>query len=132
VPSEYILLEAGKDTIGRTKAGIIVPAHTGDGSGSITALAVGQGDAAKHALHSLCQIASLDLEDGELEIERMEQGYPIAMIFKRQRFECRNGSLVFLNTSGTVHVLSHSGVNVRDAIRQAFRYCTRFIRLDVP
>ena len=60
------------------------------------------------------------------------KGEVLEIVSSRGSASTKRGGLLYLQyQSGRVAALVHQGLRPRDIVRQAHRYCTRFIRLDI-
>ena len=84
---------------------------------------------AKHEYHALAQMAYFQFQDDELEI--IEITSPIQITFGTEMSEMDSGMVVYRDKNGSFHVLSHASQNNKKLLEAVYRYCTRWVRLDI-
>jgi len=108
---------------------LIVPDIAEQEPGYINTLTSAPGTGSKHEFHALAQMAYFQFQDDELEIEHMSSACRIYQDNGDQTLA--SGLIIFRSGAGTIHILSHQGVNYKKLLEAANRYCTRWVRLDI-
>lgn len=83
----------------------------------------------KHKLHSLSQIALYQYEDEELNTNTMLGSCTITGHNFIHEFD--KGIVVVQIGNNRIELFSHQAVDTKKALYNAYRYCTRWIRLDI-
>lgn len=83
----------------------------------------------KHLLHSLSQIALYQFEDQEIDVQPLHgscliTGHSFADMIDE-------GLVLIQGQNNTIELFAHQTINVKKALDSAYRYCTRWIRLDI-
>jgi hypothetical protein len=108
---------------------ILVGAMAAKEDGHITMLSRNSGPQAKHAFHALAQVVLIQYQDKELAVSGAED--PILVEWDKTVNEIASGMAICRTSTGDVWVLAHRELPWRKLLDAAYRYCTRWIRLDV-
>lgn len=127
--SGSITLQFGEETITYCESIILVPAAAVSEHGYIRTISVNAGAHAKHEFHALAQMAYFQFQDDELEIEKL-QG-PLVVTLRGEEEMFAEGLALYRDLEGRFHVLMHEGQDARKLIEAAYRFCTRWVRLDI-
>jgi hypothetical protein len=98
--------------------------------GHVTMLSTHSGPQTKHEFYALAQMALFQLQEEELEVSVVKG--PIHVAWKDEKSDISAGMAICRTTAGVVSVLAHGDEPWRKLLEAAHRYCTRWIRLDVP
>lgn len=127
--SQSITLQFGEETITYCESIILVPGVAVSEHGYIRTLTASAGAHAKHEFHALAQMAYFQIQDDELEIEKL-QG-PLRVTLRGEMETFVEGLALYRDMEGQFHVLMHEGQDARKLIEAAYRFCTRWVRLDI-
>lgn len=127
--SGSITLQLGEETITYCESIILVPAVAISEHGYIRTISANAGAHAKHEFHALAQMAYFQFQDGELELETL-QG-PLLITLRGEAEALVDGLALYRDLEGRFHVLMHAGQDARKLIEAAYRFCTRWVRLDI-
>jgi hypothetical protein len=127
--SAPITLRFAKTVIVDCESVILVPEIAVQEAGYIKTFTVKDNAHAKHEYHALAQMAYFQFQDGELEI--MEIDAPLAITSGADVTEITGGMVLYRDTAGSFHVLVHALQNRKKLLEAAYRYCTRWVRLDI-
>ena len=108
---------------------IAVPEKAFAEAGHIRTFTAAEGPGGKHELHALAQMALLQFEDRELVPSVV--GGKIQVKAQGETLELEKGLLIGRLTTGQIVLLINSGQPARKFLVAAFRFCTRWIRLDL-
>ncbi len=109
---------------------IIVPTVAVREPGYIKALTVKGSAHAKHEFHAMAQMAYFQFQDEELEI--IETDFPLTVTSDGDGdTEVVDGMVLYRNLEGEFFVIFHAGENRKKLLETAYRYCTRWVRLDI-
>jgi len=124
-----ILIKCDQDVIAKCVSIVIVPEIAVSEAGYIQMLTIKDAAHAKHEYHAMAQMAYFQFQDGELEVEEMESAINICS--GEEEIELAGGMVLFLARNGEFHVLIHAGQEKKKILEAAYRYCTRWVRLDI-
>jgi hypothetical protein len=108
---------------------IIVPEKAIDEAGYIRTLTCNANAHSKHEFHALAQMAYYQVQDGETRI--LEAEGPITVESAGQVEELQGGMVIYRDLTGNLHILAHTGQNMKKLLETANRFCTRWVRLDI-
>ncbi len=108
---------------------IIVPEIALQEAGYIKTFTVKNSAHAKHEYHALAQMVYFQFQDDELEIVEIDS--PLKIACGTEVSEIEGGMVVYREMGGSFHVLVHVLQNKKKLLETAYRYCTRWIRLDI-
>ena len=108
---------------------ILVPEIALQEAGFIKTFSVKDSGSAKHEYHTLAQMAYFQYQDGELEI--VEADAPFIVTTGVEPGKSESGMVLYRAINGSFHVLSHGPHNRKKLLEAAYRYCTRWVRLDI-
>lgn len=127
--SDAITVQAASITINDCESVIIVPEIAIQESGYINALTIKDGAHAKHEFHAMAQMAYYQFQDDELVIDEIDS--PLTVIFGTQKSELVAGMILCRYKTGEFRVLVHVAQNRKKLLEAVYRYCTRWVRLDI-
>jgi len=108
---------------------ILVPAIAVTEPGYIKALTVKGTAHAKHEFHAMAQMAYFQFQDEELE--SIETDIPLTVASEIERVEMSDGMVLYRTLAGEFCVIFHAGEQKKTLLEAAYRYCTRWVRLDI-
>lgn len=124
-----IKIQGAKGTIDDCETVIIVPEIAINEAGYIKTHSRQESGNAKHEFHALAQMVYFQFQDGELEIVEIDS--PLTISDGSERTELHDGVLLYRDLAGGLHVLAHARQNIKKLLEAAYRYCTRWVRLDI-
>jgi len=108
---------------------ILVPDIAVQEAGFIKTFTIKDSGFAKHEYHALAQMAYFQFQDDELEIIDAES--PLKITVGTEQSEVDSGMVLYRDIGGTLHVLAHTAQNKKKLLEAVYRYCTRWVRLDI-
>jgi hypothetical protein len=126
---ESITVEWGATTITDCSSIILVPEIAMTEPGYIRTITLRASAHAKHEFHTMAQMAYYQFQDGELEITPLDSSLRVSM--RGDAEELVAGLALYRDTEGRFHALMHEGQDGKRLIEAAYRFCTRWIRLDI-
>lgn len=108
---------------------IIVPEKAVEEPGYIKTLTDKNDASAKHEFHAMAQMAYFQYQDDELEINEISGDICVSTAHKSEKM--KGGLLLYRDDNGTFHAIFHQGVNKKKLLEAAYRFCTRWVRLDI-
>jgi hypothetical protein len=126
--SSIIVQSGGADEL-HCQTVIIVPEKAKDEAGYIKTLSTKDGAHAKHEFHALAQMAYFQYQDDELQIE--ESAAPCTINDGKEVVAMADGMALCRDDSGGLQVISLAGASPKKLLEAAYRYCTRWVRLDI-
>jgi len=108
---------------------ILVPDIAIEEAGYIKTLTIDDSGHAKHDYHALAQMAYFQFQDGELDITELDS--PLRITCGTETEEVKGGMLLYRDGGGAFHVLANGGASRKKLLETAYRYCTRWVRLDI-
>lgn len=108
---------------------IIVPDKAIEEPGYIQTLTVKNDASSKHEFHAMAQMAYFQFQDDELEIKtlvgeiKVKSGESVETL--------HSGMVLCREPSGVFQVLVHEGGDRKKLLESAYRFCTRWVRLDI-
>jgi len=108
---------------------IIVPEKAVEEPGYIKTLTAKNDVSSKHEFHAMTQMAYFQFQDDELEVTepngeiRVESGETSEIL--------QSGMVLYRDTNNAFFVLIHEGLNRKKILEAAYRFCTRWVRLDI-
>lgn len=127
--ADTIVIQSAAETIDNCESVIIVPEIAVEEPGYINSLTIKDSAHAKHEFHAMAQMAYFQFQDDELSIEEIESS--LNVILGTQNIELSGGMILCRNLSGDFRVLIHATQERKKLLEAAYRYCTRWIRLDI-
>jgi hypothetical protein len=127
--ANIIKILGAKATIDDCESIIIVPEIAINEAGYIKTYSHKESGNAKHVFHALAQMVYFQFQDEELEIIEIES--PLTITDGREYTELHDGLVLYRDLAGELHVLAHARQNTKKLLEAAYRYCTRWVRLDI-
>jgi hypothetical protein len=84
---------------------------------------------AKHEFHAMAQMAYFQYQDDELELQLIDS--PLTIAAPAEIIELEQGMLLCRQGSGAFSALVQPDLNNKKMLETAYRYCTRWVRLDI-
>ena len=127
--ADTIVIQSAAVTIDECESVIIVPEIAVEEPGYINSLTIKDSAHAKHEFHAMAQMAYFQFQDDELSIEEIESS--LNVILGTQNVELSSGMILCRNVAGDFRVLVHATQDRKKLLEAAYRYCTRWVRLDI-
>jgi len=108
---------------------IVVPQKALAEAGYIKSFTLKDSGHAKHELHALAQMVYFQYQDEELDV--IDVADVIAVADESETVVLRDGMILFKLTDGTIQAASQGMINRKKYLEAAYRYCTRWVRLDI-
>jgi hypothetical protein len=108
---------------------ILVPEKALEEAGYIITMTNTNDASSKHEFHAMAQMAYFQFQDEELEVREVSG---VVKIDSGERIESMDSGLVlYRDNDGGFHALAHSNMNNKKLLEAAYRFCTRWVRLDI-
>lgn len=127
--SATITIQSSNTLITDCESVILVPEIAVQEAGYIKTFTVKDSAYAKHDYHALAQMVYFQFQDDELEIIEIDS--PVTINFGSEMAEIDAGMIIYRDLGGSFHVLVHVLQNRKKLLEAAYRYCTRWVRLDI-
>lgn len=127
--SQSIKIEAGELKLQDCESVIIVPEIAITEPGYIKPLTIKDSAHAKHEYHAMAQMAYFQYQDDELEF--VETDSVITVFSENEKVEVNDGMVLCRGKNGEFRVLFLAMMNKKKLLEAAYRYCTRWVRLDI-
>ena len=82
----------------------------------------------KHQFHAMTQMAYFQYQDGEIDVHPVDGGVIVRK--DTQTKELAAGICIYRDEQA-VFLLSCGAVNIKKLLEAAYRFCTRWVRLDI-
>ena len=113
-------------------AAILVPEEAPERPGRIVLLTASLAPTAKHDLRALAQMALFDFEEGAPAPEPVAASRRLIARSGDGDSVLERGLLIARDLAGSVRAWAHQGTDARRLFGEAYRFATRWVRLDVP
>jgi hypothetical protein len=127
--SATIIIQSSEIMIPDCESVILIPEIALQEAGFIRTFTVKDSGFAKHEYHALAQMAYFQFQDDELEI--IEVDSPLQITVGTEVSEIDKGMILYRDIGGSFHVLVHTAQNKKKLLEAVYRYCTRWVRLDI-
>lgn len=127
--STTILIESATIKIIDCESVIIVPEIGLQEAGFIKTFTIKETGHAKHEYHTLAQMAYFQFQDDELTIVEVDS--PLTITCGTETIKLDNGMVLYRDVNGSFHVLIHGSKKRKKLLEATYRYCTRWVRLDI-
>ena len=108
---------------------ILVPEKALEEAGYIITMTSNNDASSKHEFHAMAQMAYFQFQDDELNVNDVSG---LIKIDSGERQEIVDTGLVlYRDADGGFHALVHGGLNKKKLLEAAYRFCTRWVRLDI-
>ena len=136
VPSIYnesaelmISISSDINAISDAVSAIVVPENAITEPGYIKAFTARADSGSKHEYHALAQMAYFQFQDDELEIGMIEGSCLVSLDGKSEMMT--SGMIIYRDSTSALYVIAHENVACKKLLEAAYRYCTRWVRLDI-
>jgi len=123
-------ISLGEKSICECESVIIVPENAVEEAGYIQAFTVKDSAHAKHEYHAMAQMAYFQYQDDELELIEVNDPLSIAPE-EGEHVIVEAGLVLSRQQGGEFSVFIHSNQSKKKLLESAYRYCTRWVRLDI-
>jgi len=126
---KIIIIRGAQVTIDDCETVIIVPEIAVNEAGYIKVYSRKDSGDIKHEFHAVAQMVYFQFQDEELAIDEIDS--PLTISDGKEHIELHDGLLLYRDLAGGLHVLAHTRQNIKKLLEAAYRYCTRWVRLDI-
>jgi hypothetical protein len=127
--NDFITIAGAAVAIDDSETVIVVPKIAVSEPGYIKTYARKESGNAKHEFYALAQMVYFQFQDEELEIREIDS--PLTISDGTDSIELHDGLVLCRDRAGALHVLAHPRQNIKKLLEAAYRYCTRWVRLDI-
>jgi hypothetical protein len=127
--STTIIIQSANTKIADCESVILVPEIAVQEAGYIKTFTVKDSAYAKHEYHALAQMAYFQFQDDELETTQVDA--PVLVTCGSEVSEIDGGMILYRDMGGSFHVLILGKPNSKKLLEAVYRYCTRWVRLDI-
>jgi hypothetical protein len=127
--NESITIEGAAIAIKDCETVIVVPEIAIKEAGYIKTWTQKESGHAKHEFHALSQMVFFQFQDDEIEISEIDG--PLKISCGVENIVLSDGLVICRDLTGELHVLVHRLQNRKKLLETAYRYCTRWVRLDI-
>ncbi|PHR28131.1 MAG: hypothetical protein COA36_07620 [Desulfotalea sp.] len=127
--SDLMRIESEQGLLSVCETVIVVPEIAIKEAGYIKVFTSKDAAHAKHEYHAMAQIAYFQYQDDELEIKEVTSTITIAT--KDGDITLEQGLVLSREPSGDFLVFIHPSQNRKKLLEAGYRYCTRWVRLDI-
>lgn len=126
---KVILVKTGEVAEFECESVILIPERAIAEPGHIKVYTVKDSAHAKHEYHAMAQMAYFQFQDDELRIQEVDS--PIVIITASEEMRLEQGMLLCRAADGSFTVFVHAMQNRKKLLETGYRFCTRWIRLDI-
>ena len=127
--TDTITLQTAGRTLTDCASLIIVPEIAVSEPGYIKMLTVKATAHAKHEFQAMAQMAYFQFQDDELDITPLQAS--LCINFRGETEILTAGMVLYRDLAGQFHALIHEGQNRKKLLEATYRFCTRWVRLDI-
>lgn len=127
--SDCIRIQGETLNIDDCQTAIVVPENAVSEAGYIKTYTCTESGHAKHEFHALAQMAYFRFQDGEIDVVQCDA--PLRINDGREDAVLQAGLILYRDQSGELHLLATAHQNNKKLLEAAYRYCTRWVRLDI-
>lgn len=127
--AELIAVASDGGSIECVESVVFAPERALEEHGYIEAQTVKDSAHAKHEYHAMAQMAYFQYQDDELEIQEVDG--PIVLDVDGAKTKIVSGMVLVRVKGGGFSCLIHKQINKKKMLEAVYRYCTRWIRLDI-
>ncbi len=124
-----IIIESAAKKLTDCESVIIVPEIALQEAGFIKTFTIKDSGSSKHEYHALAQITYFQYQDDELEIVEVDS--PLTITCGTESSDLDGGIVLCRTVNGIFQVLAYGSANRKKLLEAAYRYCTRWVRLDI-
>ncbi|MEE4242298.1 MAG: hypothetical protein V2I36_12595 [Desulfopila sp.] len=108
---------------------IAVPEKAMQEAGYIQTFTENTTSSSKHEFHAMAQMAYYQYQDNEFSCEVVTGPVVIESDGHKEQFDA--AVVMARDRAGKYHAFIHDGLPVKKMLEAAFRFCTRWVRLDI-
>ena len=127
--SELIRVESEQEILTSCESVIIVPEIAIKEAGYIQVFTVKDNAHAKHEYHAMAQMAYFQYQDDELDL--IEVNSRITVVTNDESVTVDGGMVLSREPDGKFLAFIQSSANKKKLLEAGYRYCTRWVRLDI-
>lgn len=127
--SELIRVESEQELLSLCESIIVVPEISIKEPGYIQVFTTKDSAHAKHEYHAMAQMAYFQYQDDELDIKEVDS--PVSIVTVDERVVLDGGMVLSREPSGAFLAFVHRLQNKKKLLEAGYRYCTRWVRLDI-
>lgn len=124
-----IRVESEQEILANCESVIIIPEIAIKESGYIRVFTVKDSAYAKHEYHAMAQMAYFQYQDDELDLKEVES--TITVVTNDESVTVEGGMVLGREPSGDFLALIQPMQNKKKLLEAGYRYCTRWVRLDI-
>jgi len=126
---KFIIITSDKDILADCVSIIIVPEIAVREAGHIKMFTIKDSVHAKHEYHAMAQMVYFQYQDEELDIHEIDSA--VTVICGDESIYLSDGMIICRCRTGDLRVLIYAAQNRKKILEAAYRYSTRWIRLDI-
>jgi hypothetical protein len=126
---ETIRIETSETILSNAESVIVVPEIAIKEPGYIQVFTTKDNAHAKHEYHAMAQMAYFQYQDEELELQ--EVGAALHVIAGVEQVTVDGGLILSREPNGSFLAFIHEFQNKKKLLEATYRYCTRWVRLDI-
>ena len=127
--NDSIRIQGFSVSIEDVETAIVVPEVAIKEAGYIKTFTRKDSGHAKHEYHALSQMVFFQFQDDELKFREIDSSVTISC--GTEHVDVVDGLIIYRDLGGELHVLVHKLQNRKKLLETAYRYCTRWVRLDI-
>lgn len=127
--NDTIVIKYDKIQITDCESVIVVPEIAIREAGYMQTFTIKDSGHAKHEYHAMAQMAYFQFQDDELEV--IELNSPVTVSYGAESIQIEAGMVIYRDKGGAFFVMIHALQNRKKILETAYRYCTRWVRLDI-
>lgn len=129
VVTTMISIYVAEEKVSECESVIIIPEIAVQEQGYIQTLTIKDQANAKHEFHAMAQMAYFQYQDDELELREVDLSLHI--ITARENIDLFGAMVLYREPGGEFYALVNSRQNKKKLLEAGYRYCTRWVRLDI-
>jgi len=127
--SELIRVESEQEILSNCETVIVVPEIAIKEPGYMQVFTTKDNAHAKHEYHAMAQMAYFQYQDDELELKEVSGTITVAT--NDESVTVDGGMILSREPGGTFLAFIHPLQNKKKLLEACYRYCTRWVRLDI-
>ncbi len=124
-----IVIETASLALTECESIVIVPERAIQEAGYIKTFTIKDSAYAKHEYHAMAQMAYFQFQDDELDVVEVDS--VVTVTSGEEIFELVDGLILCRVEDGSFPIVAHKMQNKKKLLEAAYRYCTRWVRLDI-
>ena len=127
--SDVIRVESEKEILSNCETVIVVPEIAITEPGYIQVFTIKDNAHAKHEYHAMAQMAYFQYQDDELDLKEVSGAITVAT--NDESVTVDGGMVLSREPDGNFLAFIHPAQNKKKLLEACYRYCTRWVRLDI-